>query len=89
MTRIGPTGNDDDGVVVDRNHSLIFRSSPGSVKWLEYLGVYRCQADNGYSIESSEIQLIAMDLPSTRNKQEVTTSECCCAGAGEEYRAMT
>jgi len=79
VTRIDPISFLEEGVAVDNNHSLIFRSSPGSVKWFEYLGVYQCQANNGYSSDSSEIKLIALDIPSTRSKQEFTTSGECCS----------
>lgn len=64
-----------DGVsVVDNSQSLIFRASPGSPKWYEYRGVYRCKGDNGYSSSWSEIRLDVMALP-VSEKPETTSGE--------------
>jgi hypothetical protein len=74
-----------DGVsVVDNNQSLIFRASPGSLKWFEYGGVYRCKGDNGYSSSWSEICLDVLALPVSEKPQipEITTSGKLFSGSG-------
>jgi len=51
-----------DGLVIDNDGSLIFRGIK-KTEWRQFMGWYRCVADNGYTSDSADLFLDVLISP--------------------------
>jgi len=62
-----------DGLAIDEEGSLIFRGV-ATTEWRQFIGWYRCVADNGYTSDSADLFLDASAVATAR---ESDASVCC------------
>ena len=65
----------DDRLVIDDDGSLIFRGIK-KTEWRQFMGWYRCVADNGYTSDSADLYLDVLTSPPVDCTDLPTRREC-------------